>query len=181
MILLHHVVQVFALSQFAPSPDSAVLLQLVDRRRVGSVLIQVDHLRCRITGICQSPLKEAFSGCRGALGGPRKIDGLAGGIDRPIEKPLLPLHLNVGLIHPTAPIGWFQMWPPNATHNWRWRPNLFPGSPPQSVPQRWVAEIPAPTHNMMMWPGYCRHLNGLVAVMGRSRPSRSRPRDGATP
>src|SRR6202021_3934665 len=47
VILLHHVVEVFALSQLAASWNGAVLLQLVHRCRVGSILIYVDHPRHR--------------------------------------------------------------------------------------------------------------------------------------
>jgi hypothetical protein len=43
VVLLHYVVEVFALSQFAASWNDAVLLQLVHRRRVGAVLIHVNH------------------------------------------------------------------------------------------------------------------------------------------
>src|SRR5450755_4326034 len=53
----NHVVELFALSQFTASSEGAVLLQLVDRRRVGAVLIHVDYPRYRITGIRQKSLE----------------------------------------------------------------------------------------------------------------------------
>src|ERR1700733_15196603 len=45
VILLHHVVEVFARSQLAASSDGAVPLQLVHRCRVGSIPIYVDPPR----------------------------------------------------------------------------------------------------------------------------------------
>jgi hypothetical protein len=74
VVLLDNVIQVFTLSQQATSPEGAVLLQFFDRHRIGTILIDVDHPRHQITGMCQCAAKEALRRCRVTLGRQQKID-----------------------------------------------------------------------------------------------------------
>ena len=84
MILLHCVVQVFALPQAATSSDCAVLFEFVNRHRVCPVLVDVDYPRHGVACIRQRPAKEAFRRVRIPLGGQQEIDGLPTGVNRPI-------------------------------------------------------------------------------------------------
>jgi hypothetical protein len=89
VILLDNIIKVLALAQLAALADDAFLFQALDRRRIGTVFIDVDHPWHRVAGLRQGPTKEAFRSCRITLGSQKEIDGLPSGIDRPIEEPLL--------------------------------------------------------------------------------------------
>ena len=45
IVLLDEVVEIFTLSQLSAVGECSFFLQLFDRRRIGSILIDVDHLR----------------------------------------------------------------------------------------------------------------------------------------
>ena len=45
MVLLDEVVEIFTLSQLSAVGEGSFFLQLLDRRRIGRILIDVDHSR----------------------------------------------------------------------------------------------------------------------------------------
>src|SRR5215472_8547944 len=74
MVLLHHIVEVFALTQTNPTREDALSFQPFHSRRKGSVLVHIDDPWHRIAGRAQSLTEEAVGRGRIPLGGEQKID-----------------------------------------------------------------------------------------------------------
>jgi signal transduction histidine kinase len=84
IILLHDVVQVFALAQMSPAPQGAFRLQLFHGRRIRRVLVHVDDTWMRVSDCPQSLAEEAFGACCVSFGREQENDGLSRRIPCPI-------------------------------------------------------------------------------------------------
>src|SRR5215469_14898576 len=76
MVLLHHIVEVFALTQTNPTREDALSFQPFHSRRKGPVLVHIDDPWHRIAGRAQSLTEEALGRSRIPLGGEQKLDRL---------------------------------------------------------------------------------------------------------
>src|SRR5208283_1334824 len=109
VILLHDVVQVFALPQTGPAPEFAIPLHLRDRPGVGRVL--VDRQGARTDGV-RSGERLAEEPLRRGRIPPRRqqeIDRLPPTVHRPIQIRPASFHPNVGLVHPPGAVAHPQM------------------------------------------------------------------------
>src|SRR5215831_3998669 len=85
MVLLHHIVEVFALTQTNPTREDALSFQLSHIRRKGPVLVHIDDPWHRIAGRAQSLTEEALGRSRIPLGGEQKFDRLTSRIHCPVQ------------------------------------------------------------------------------------------------
>jgi hypothetical protein len=76
MILLHYIVEVFALTQTNPAREDALDIQRFHSRWKGPVLVHVDDPWRRIAGRAQSLTEEALGSSIIPLGGEQKLDRL---------------------------------------------------------------------------------------------------------
>ena len=87
----------------------------------GDVLGHIDHPRLGITRCAQSLTKEAFRGCRIALGREQKLNGLPGRIHSPIQESVLAFNLNICLVDAVALVRRLQMLTTSLVQLWRIR------------------------------------------------------------
>jgi hypothetical protein len=113
MVLFHHIVEIFALTQTDTARQNPLRfsLQPFQCRREGRVLVHIDDSRHWIARSTQSLTEEAFSGRSIALRAEQKIDGLTGGIHGTIEELVLALDLYICLVSAVAFVGGLQVWP----------------------------------------------------------------------
>ena len=121
MILLHNVIQILALPQATTAAQRPFRLECFDCRRIRRLLIQIDYPRLGITRCAQSLTKEAFRGCRIALGGEQKFNGLPGRIHSPMQELVLALNLYICLADAVAIVSRLQMLTTSLVQLWRIR------------------------------------------------------------
>jgi hypothetical protein len=111
MILFHHIIQIFALSEPTGLWEGVIMLEGLEGRWVGGVLVHSDRAwKRRMTGAQHLP-EESFGGA-GVTGGaqhevqrgPRRVDG-------PVERMPLLLDLDVRFIHAVRIVGRSQRGP----------------------------------------------------------------------
>jgi hypothetical protein len=110
MVLLDDVVEVLTLTHTTTAPQSALLLQLRDRGRIGGILIHVDDAGLNIRWICENLTKEPLGGSSITLGGEQEINALPRRIHRPIQVPILAFNLNIGFVDPVGSVGRLEVW-----------------------------------------------------------------------
>ena len=92
MVLLDDVVQIRGRSATTASTEFTILLQLGNRAGVGRMPVHVDHPWRRPAGRQGEP-QEQLGRDQVAFGRPHELDGLAGRVDRAIQKAHLPATL----------------------------------------------------------------------------------------
>jgi hypothetical protein len=85
VILLDYVIEIFAAAQLSGDGQDSLLLQVLDRGRVGPVLIDVDDPWVLMFGGLQHFAKESFGGPRVSFCAEHKVNHLACGIHRTVE------------------------------------------------------------------------------------------------
>src|SRR5215471_16813716 len=98
MVLFHHIIEVFALTQKDATRQDAFRFQGFHRRWKGRVLVHVDDSRHGIARRAQSLTEEAFSSGSISLGGEQKLDRLTGRVHRTVEIFVLTFNLYIGLV-----------------------------------------------------------------------------------
>ena len=111
MTLFRHIIQVFALPQRTACWELSLLLQGRECWRIGGVLIDRDDPRGHRVLCPEGFLEEALGSLGIARCAQQKVDGLARGIDGPIEIILLLLDLDMRLIDAVRVIGRGEMRP----------------------------------------------------------------------
>jgi hypothetical protein len=138
MILLHYIVEVFALTQTNPTREDALDFQRFHSLWEGPVLVHVDDPWHRIAGRAQRLTEEALGGSSIPLGGEQKLDRLTSRIHRMVQIFVLAFALYIGFVRAVALIGGLQMGgdsvcsarvhkpAPSARCNWDPRPPRVP-------------------------------------------------------
>src|SRR5215467_12745160 len=109
MVLLHHIVEVFALTQTNPTREDALSFQPFHSRRKGPVLVHIDDPWHRIAGRTQSLTEEALGRRRIPLGGEQELDRLTGRIHCPVQIFVFSFDLYIGLVGAVAFVRRLQM------------------------------------------------------------------------
>src|SRR5215471_18649936 len=109
MVLLHHIVEVLALTQTNPTREDALSFQPSQSRRKGPVLVHMDDPWHRIAGRAQSLSEEALGRSSIPLGGEQKLDRLTSRIHRTIQIFVLAFNLYIGLVRAVAFVCRLQM------------------------------------------------------------------------
>src|SRR6476620_10078153 len=109
VVLLHHIVEVFALTQTHPTGQNPFPFSRFHCGWEGWVLVHVDDSRHGIARRAQSLTEEAFGSGRIPLRGEQKLDCLTGRVHSAVQISIFPLDPYIGFIRTVALVSGLQM------------------------------------------------------------------------